>query len=58
MGAYGRTLGKIATPQIFFKLEQALAGRMTKYGVKYFSRAVSRLTCRGQIDTQIAWETG
>ena len=36
MGAYGRTLGKIATFQIFFKLEQALAGQMTKYPRKIF----------------------
>ena len=56
MGAYGRALGKIATPQILLKLEQALVKWTTKYGMKYFSRAVSRLTCRGQIDIQITWE--
>ena len=56
IGTYGRTPGKIVTPKIFIKLEQALAGRITKYGVKYFSRAVSRLACRGQIDIQVTWE--
>ena len=56
MGGWGRKLGKITTPQILMKLEQELAGRMIKYGIKYFSWAVSRLTSRGQIYIQITWE--
>ena len=56
MGAYERTIKKIATPQIFLKLEQALAGGMTKDGVKYFSWVVSRLASTGQIVILITWE--
>ena len=38
------------------KLEEALAGWMTKYGVKCFARAVSGLASRGQIGINITWE--
>ena len=57
MSAYRRKLGKIATPHISLKLQQAfIEGRMAKYGTKYFYGAVSRLNSRGQIDIQISWE--
>ena len=53
----GERWEKNATPPIFIKVEEALAGQLTKYGVKYFSGAGSRMDSRGQIDIQITWET-
>ena len=55
MSAYGRKLGKMATPQISLKLGKAVVIRSTKHRVKYFIGTVSRLTSRGQIAIQITW---
>ena len=54
MGAYWRKLGKIATPQISLKFGESVVIRFTKHRLKYFDRAVSRLTSRGQIDIHVA----
>ena len=57
MGAYGRKLGKTATPQLSLKLGEAVVIRSTWHPVKYFGREISRLTCRGQIDIHLTWVT-
>ena len=46
---------KIATAQISLELGESVVIWSTKHCIKYFGRAVSRLTSRGQIDIQITW---